>query len=234
VPNTRYEGGLFYIGERQITDTFMPYNFEKVRYMTFNNVYKSLKIPKVTIAKYIESGDLYACIYCECIVYISKDSINSLLIKLGRPTMLNDEAKKHVVYARSKYMETNHTQTSYASDRKELEDQVSIVLNYAMNRDIYISKIYKDSGPSHVFTTKSRSGLTELIYDAMEYKIEAVYVMSKDRISMLMPEMFEYIMRLYGVRVVYINEFASTHMYKDEARDEMLEIVKLIRKKYDL
>jgi hypothetical protein len=58
--------------------------------------------------------------------------------------------------------------------------------------------------------------------------------MSKDRISMLIPEMFEYIMRLYGVRVVYINEFASTHMYKDEARDEMLEIVKLIRKKYDL
>ncbi|WP_120945889.1 IS607 family transposase [Helicobacter labacensis] len=179
--------------------------------MKSKEVLKLLKISRVTLWKYVRDGKIRVEQepngYYK---YYDADVYKLLGIEDGR---------WNVVYAR----------VSTAKQKQDLQNQIDNSLAYLNAKGISVNKIYSDIKSG---MTLDRKGFIDLLYDVMDYKIQAVYVSYKDRLARLSYELVERLFSDYGTQIIVINSCESKSLEQELFEDIMQTIHSFSMKMY--
>jgi putative resolvase len=163
-------------------------------------VLKILRITRPTLTKYVKEG----VIEVETLVNGRYNYIDKSVYQF-----LNKEMKrKTVVYAR----------VSTQKQKKDLENQVQTLINYANNNGCKVDEIYKDIKSGMHF---ERKGFQELLNSVMNNEIEKVFITYKDRFARLSFDLMEKLFKNFGTEIVVINRIENN---EDDICEELFEV----------
>ena len=130
--------------------------------MEYKEVQRLLRCNRVTIWRYVKSGKIriekindYHYIYNNDDVYRLAGICPS---------------RKAVIYAR----------VSTTKQEKDLENQISIIRQYANANGYTIDAVYKDIASGMSF---DRGEFQQLVKDVIEHKVKTIFISNKDRLS---------------------------------------------------
>ncbi|MGL2472271.1 IS607 family transposase [Helicobacter pylori] len=179
--------------------------------MKSKEVLKILKISRVTLWKYVESGKIRVKQEPNG-YYIYNDSDVYSLAGI-------EDGRLNVVYAR----------VSTQKQKQDLQNQIENCISFINAKGISVDSIYSDikSGMS-----LDRKGFMELLNAVMAFKIKAVYISYKDRLARLSYELVEKLFSDYGTKIVIINQCESISLEQELFEDIMQTIHSFSMKMY--
>ncbi len=179
--------------------------------MKSKEVLKILKISRVALWKYVKSGKIRVkqepngyYIYNDFDVY----SLAGI-----------EDGRLNVVYAR----------VSTQKQKQDLQNQIENCISFINAKGISVDNVYSDikSGMS-----LDRKGFMELLNAVMAFKIKAVYISYKDRLTRLSYELVEKLFSDYGTKIVIINQCESISLEQELFEDIMQTIHSFSMKMY--
>ena len=153
--------------------------------MKAKEVLKILKITRPTLTHYGKSGKLKVIRLPNGMYDYDEDSV----LKCANITT----ERSSVIYAR----------VSTQKQKKDLQNQIEILMNYANSNGYKITKTYKDiaSGLSY-----DRGEFLSLLNDVIEYKIKNVFITNKDRLTRVSFDMWKTLFKQFNCELKVINE----------------------------
>ena len=153
--------------------------------MRSKEVLKILKITRPTLTHYVKSGKLKVIRLPNGMYDYDEDSV----LKCANITT----ERSSVIYAR----------VSTQKQKKDLQNQIETLMNYAISNDYKITKTYKDiaSGLSY-----DRGEFLSLLNDVIEYKIKNVFITNKDRLTRVSFDMWKTLFKQFNCELKVINE----------------------------
>ena len=153
--------------------------------MKAKEVLKILKITRATLTHYVKSGKLKVIRLPNGMYDYDEDSV----LKCANITT----ERSSVIYAR----------VSTQKQKKDLQNQIETLMNYAISNDYKITKTYKDiaSGLSY-----DRGEFLSLLNDVIEYKIKNVFITNKDRLTRVSFDMWKTLFKQFNCELKVINE----------------------------
>ena len=144
-----------------------------------------LKITRPTLTHYVKSGKLKVIRLPNGMYDYDEDSV----LKCANITT----ERSSVIYAR----------VSTQKQKKDLQNQIETLMNYAISNDYKITKTYKDiaSGLSY-----DRGEFLSLLNDVIEYKIKNVFITNKDRLTRVSFDMWKTLFKQFNCELKVINE----------------------------
>lgn len=113
--------------------------------------------------------------------------------------------RKAVIYAR----------VSTQKQKKDLENQISVIRQYANTNGYTIDTVYKDIASGMSF---DRGEFRQLVKDVIEHKVKAVFISNKDRLSRISFNMWKELFEYYNCKLIIMNDD------KDKSENEEKEI----------
>ena len=113
--------------------------------------------------------------------------------------------RKAVIYAR----------VSTQKQKKDLENQISVIRQYANTNGYTIDTVYKDIASGMSF---DRGEFQQLVKDVIEHKVKAVFISNKDRLSRISFNMWKELFEYYNCKLIIMNDD------KDKSENEEKEI----------
>ena len=153
--------------------------------MKAKEVLKILKITRPTLTHYVKSRKLKVIRLPNGMYDYDEDSV----LKCANITT----ERSSVIYAR----------VSTQKQKKDLQNQIETLMNYAISNDYKITKTYKDiaSGLSY-----DRGEFLSLLNDVIEYKIKNVFITNKDRLTRVSFDMWKTLFKQFNCELKVINE----------------------------
>ena len=153
--------------------------------MKAKEVLKILKITRPTLTHYVKSGKLKVIRLPNGMYDYDEDSV----LKCANITT----ERSSVIYAR----------VSTQKQKKDLQNQIETLMNYAISNGYKITKIYKDiaSGLSY-----DRGDFLSLLNDVIDYKIKNVFITNKDRLTRVSFDMWKTLFKQFNCELKVINE----------------------------
>ena len=147
-------------------------------------VLKILKVSRITLMKYIKTGQIKATKMANGLYDYDASSIYDFIGKKN---------KTNIIYAR----------VSTQKQSNDLTTQIDFIKSYCDNNKIKIDKIYSEieSGIS-----LDRPQLQLLLNDIIAGKIKTVYISYKDRISRLSFSLISQIFEKFGTNIVVVSD----------------------------
>ncbi len=179
--------------------------------MKSKEVLKILKISRVALWKYVKSGKIRVKQEPNG-YYIYNDSDVYSLAGI-------EDGRLNVVYAR----------VSTQKQKQDLQNQIENCISFINAKGISVDNVYSDikSGMS-----LDRKGFMELLNAVMAFKIKAVYISYKDRLTRLSYELVEKLFSDYGTKIVIINQCESISLEQELFEDIMQTIHSFSMKMY--
>ena len=173
--------------------------------MKYKEAEKILKVNRATIYRYVKTGKLRVTQISEHRYNYNDDDV----FKLAGLT----EERKAVIYAR----------VSTVKQQKDLENQISIIRQYANSIGYKIDKVYSDiaSGMSY-----DRGEFKSLLSDVLSFKIKTIVISNKDRFSRISFNMWKELFESYNCNIIVMNDDIDS---SESAEKEIFEdIISLI------
>ena len=172
--------------------------------MKANEVLKILKVTRPTLTKYVKDGRLKVTLLSNGFYDYDEDSVFSLAkISTNR---------KCVVYAR----------VSTQKQKKDLENQISVITEYANKNGYQVDKVYSDIASGLNYDRKS---FKEMLNEIIERRIKCVFIKDKDRLTRVSFEMWKQLFKNFNCELIVINE-TQTNEYED--KEIFADIISLV------
>ena len=173
--------------------------------MEYKEVQRLLRCNRVTIWRYVKSGKIriekindYHYIYNDDDVYRLAGICHN---------------RKAVIYAR----------VSTQKQKKDLENQISIIRQYANANGYTIDAVYKDVASGMSF---DRDEFQQLVKDVIEHKVKTVFISNKDRLSRISFNMWKELFEYYNCNLIVLNE--DKEKTENEEKEIFEDIISLI------
>lgn len=173
--------------------------------MKASKVLKILNISRQTLTKYVKNGDIR--VFIKANKQYEYDN-NDVYRKAG----LSNE-RSNAIY----------TRVSTESQKKDLESQIKILVNYCNLNEEKVEKIYKDIDNNLCFYRKQFKLLLE---DVLNYKISNIYITNKDRLSVILFNIIERFFLEYNCKIIVVNQ--EEEITENNEKEVFLEIINLL------
>lgn len=121
--------------------------------------------------------------------------------------------RKAVIYAR----------VSTQKQKQDLENQISVIRQYANANGYTIDAVYKDIASGMSF---DRGEFQQLVKDIIEHKVKAVFISNKDRLSRISFNMWKELFEYYNCKLIVMNEDKDAS--ENEEKEIFEDIISLI------
>ncbi|MBO5597382.1 MAG: IS607 family transposase [Oribacterium sp.] len=173
--------------------------------MTAKEVLRVLQITRPTLTKYVKEEKIKVTVKGNGRYDYDADSVYKMLNK--------DIERKTYLYAR----------VSTPKQRKDLENQITLLKNYCFQNGYIINGIYQDIASGISF--KNREKFFTMLDDVLAGKVNRVIITYKDRLSRVGFELFTYLFRKYGCEITVINEVGSEKLDSQEIFEEIISLL---------
>ena len=172
--------------------------------MKANEVLKILKVTRPTLTKYVKDGRLKVTLLSNGFYDYDEDSVFSLAkISTNR---------KCVVYAR----------VSTQKQKKDLENQISVITEYANKNGYQVDKVYSDIASGLNYDRKS---FKEMLNEVIERRIKYVFIKDKDRLTRVSFEMWKQLFKNFNCELIVINETQNNEYEEKEIFADIISLV---------
>ena len=178
--------------------------------MKANEVLKILKVTRPTLTKYVKDGKLKVTLLSNGFYDYDEDSVFSLAkISTNR---------KCVVYAR----------VSTQKQKKDLENQISVITEYANKNGYQVDKVYSDiaSGLNY-----DRNSFKEMLNEIIERRIKCVFIKDKDKLTRVSFEMWKQLFKNFNCELIVINETQNNEYEEKEIFADIISLVHCFAKR---
>lgn len=172
--------------------------------MKANKVLKILNITRPTLVKYVKDGTIRTTTLPNGTYNYNDEDV---YLKSGRT-----KERVSVIYSR----------VSTPKQKADLENQENMLINWCNANGVKIAKSYKDVASGMNFDRKQ---FMSMLDDILEYKIDAVYVTYKDRLSRISFEMFQKLFGEFGCKIVVINNTEDAKSNETEIFEEIISML---------
>ena len=173
--------------------------------MRAKEVLKLLQISQPTLGDYVKKG------YIKCDILptgrreYDEDSVYQFLNR--------DIPRKTYIYAR----------VSSNNQKKDLENQKNLLLNYCLTNGIKVAGVYSDVASGISF--ENRKQFFELLDEVIDHKVNKVIITYKDRISRVGFDLFYHLFKKFGTEIVVISEIGSSKLDSEEIFEEIVSLL---------
>lgn len=179
-------------------------------HIDINKVMFILGVGRVSIYKYVKKGLIRTSgIDKRHTLYNSSDVYKLINSK-------KNDSRKDVAYVR----------INKQSDKEHLQSQKKLICEFAIKNGINLNEIYSDIGASIHYAKHNRYGFNRLLTDIITHKIKRIYILSPDRISRFGFDLFKEICSKYDCKIVCLKDKVLSEPYNDEARREILSMLR--------
>ena len=172
--------------------------------MKANKVLKILNVARPTLVKYVKDGTIRTTTLPNGTYDYNDEDV---YLKSGRT-----KERVSVIYSR----------VSTAKQKVDLEDQEKTLINWCNANGIKIARSYKDVASGMNFDRKQ---FMSMLDDILEYKVDAVYITYKDRLSRISFDMFQKLFGEFGCKIVVINDTEDAKSNETEIFEEIISML---------
>lgn len=173
--------------------------------MKCKEVCRILGVSNVTVAEYVKRGYITATKLPSGRYNYDEASIYAFLNK--------DVKRRNYIYAR----------VSTSSQKKDLEAQSDLLVNYCFQNGIKVDGIFKDVASGISF--ENRKQFFEMLDDVTAGKVDKVIITYKDRLSRVGFELFYHLFAKYGTEIVVVSEVGSAKLDAEEIFEEIVSLL---------
>jgi len=184
--------------------------------MKASEVMRLLGISRVTLNRWVKKGIIKVRkLPNGRYEYDDKSVYEILLKKTGRSL-----ERKTIIYAR----------VSTREQKADLENQIKALKQFCIARGWRIDSIYKDVASALDFDR--RKEFNRLIEEVMDYQVERVVVMRRDRLTRIGWKFFENLFKRFGTEIVVVEDVADEKTDKEEIIEEIVTLIHSFAKFY--
>jgi len=173
--------------------------------MKASEVMKILRITRPTLSKYVKEGIIKVTVLKNNRYDYNSESVYAFLNK--------DIQRKTVIYAR----------VSTSKQKKDLENQIELLKNYAIMNGVQIGSIYKDIASGISF--EKRKEFFEMFDGIISGQISTVLIAYKDRLSRVGFGLFKYLFAKFGCEIIVTSEVGSPKLDSAEIFEEIVSLL---------
>jgi predicted site-specific integrase-resolvase len=173
--------------------------------MKANEVLKILRITRPTLSKYVKEGIIKVIVLPNGRYDYLSESVYAFLNK--------DVQRKTVIYAR----------VSTSKQKKDLQNQIDLLKNYAVMNGFQIAEIYQDIASGISF--EKRFEFFEMLDAILNGQIATVLITYKDRLSRVGFELFNHLFQQFGCKIIVISEVGSPQLDSQEVFEEIVSLL---------
>jgi len=173
--------------------------------MKSSEVMRILQISRPTLAQYRKKGVIKSVELPNNRYDYNDESVYALLNK--------DYPRKTYLYAR----------VSTPKQKKDLQNQIDLLKNWCFQNGFQINGIYSDiaSGISY----ENRTEFFKLLDEVFNSRVEKVIITYKDRLSRIGFELFYYLFKKFGTKIIVISEVGSEKLDSEEIFEEIVSLL---------
>lgn len=172
--------------------------------MKANRVLKILNVARPTLVKYVKDG-----------------TIRTTTLPNGTYDYNDEDVYRKSGRAKERVSVT-YSRVSTAKQKVDLENQEKALINWCNANGVKIARSYKDVASGMNFDRKQ---FLAMLDDILEYRIDAVYVTYKDRLSRISFDMFQKLFGEFGCRIVVINDTEDAKSNETEIFEEIISML---------
>jgi len=173
--------------------------------MKASEVLKILRITRPTLSKYVKEGIIKVTVLPNGRYDYLSESVYAFLNK--------DVQRKTVIYAR----------VSTSKQKKDLQNQVDLLKNYAVMNGFQIGAVYQDIASGISF--EKREQFFEMLDAILSGQIASVLITYKDRLSRVGFELFSHLFQQFGCKIIVISEVGSPQLDSQEVFEEIVSLL---------
>lgn len=173
--------------------------------MKASEVLKILRITRPTLSKYVKEGIIKITVLPNGRYNYDSESVYAFLNK--------DVQRKTVIYAR----------VSTSKQKKDLQNQVDLLKNYAVMNGFQIGAVYQDVASGISF--EKRKEFFEMLDSIISGQIATVLITYKDRLSRVGFELFSHLFTKFGCEIVVTSEVGSAKLDSAEIFEEIVSLL---------
>lgn len=172
--------------------------------MKAKEVLNILRIHRVTLSNYVKQNKIKIKQLPNGLYDYDENDVYAILGKTNN--------RGSIIYAR----------VSTQKQKKDLENQLNALRNFAINAGIQIKQELSDieSGMSI-----DRKGLNELINQVVNYEVDKVIISYKDRLARLNFKTLEELFKKFGTEIIIANKTENTQTTEQELLNEIISII---------
>lgn len=172
--------------------------------MKANKVLKILNVTRPTLVKYVKDG-----------------TIRTTTLPNGMYDYNDEDVYRKSGRAKERVSVT-YSRVSTVKQKVDLENQEKTLMNWCNTNGIKITKSYKDVASGMNFDRKQFMAMLD---DILEYKVDAVYITYKDRLSRISFDMFQKLFGEFGCKIVVINDTEDAKPNETEIFEEIISML---------
>lgn len=173
--------------------------------MKASEVLHTLNITRPTLTNYVKSGKIKVTVKGNGRYDYDSDSVYKMLNK--------DIERKTYIYAR----------VSTSKQKKDLENQISLLKNFCFQNGYIINGIYSDVASGISF--ENRKCFFSMLDDILSGKVSRVIITYKDRLSRVGFDLFLHLFKKFGCEIIVINELGSEKLDSEEIFEEIISLL---------
>jgi predicted site-specific integrase-resolvase len=173
--------------------------------MKASEVLKILRITRPTLSKYVKEGIIKVTVLPNGRYDYLSESVYAFLNK--------DVQRKTVIYAR----------VSTSKQKKDLQNQVDLLKNYAVMNGLIINAVYQDIASGISF--EKREQFFEMLDAIISGQIASVLITYKDRLSRVGFELFSHLFQQFGCKIIVISDVGSPQLDSQEVFEEIVSLL---------
>ncbi|MFX1293413.1 MAG: IS607 family transposase [Promethearchaeota archaeon] len=116
-----------------------------------------------------------------------------------------------------------YARVSTRQQKKELENQIFLFQTWCFQNGLQINGIFSDIASGISF--EKRANFFQMLDDIFDRKVEKVIITSKERISRVGFELFQYLFKKFGTAIVVISEIGNEKLDSQEIFEEIVSLL---------
>lgn len=154
--------------------------------------------------------------------YVKKGYVQALKLPSGRYNY--DEASIYAFLNKNiKRRNYIYARVSTSGQKKDLDTQVDILVNYCFQNGIKVDGVFKDVASGISF--ENRKQFFELLDDVTAGKVDRVIITYEDRLSRVGFELFYHLFAKYGTEIIVVSEVGSLKLDSEEIFEEIVSLL---------
>jgi predicted site-specific integrase-resolvase len=172
--------------------------------MKCKKVLKLLKVTRQTLTNYVNSGKIKVTKLPNGTYIYNDDDVYKLS---GLPT-----ERYYAIYSR----------VSTIKQKKDLENQEKLLIDFCNSNGYKIYKSYKDIGSGLNFDRKE---FQEMLNDVIQFKISKIFITYKDRFSRISFNMLQKLFEQFDCEIIILNDIDDPKTIEAEIFNEIISLL---------
>lgn len=172
--------------------------------MKAKDVLKILKVTRPTLTKYVKEGKLKVNLLPNGFYDYDENSVFSV-------AKISSE-RKCVVY----------TRVSTQKQKKDLDNQISTITEFANKNGYSVDKVYSDIASGLNYDRKS---FNEMLNEILERKIKTVFIKDKDRLTRVSFDMWKSLFENFNCSLITVNGVQNNEYEEKEIFADIISLI---------